>query len=325
VKSVSANSASSEAKAGANGAKAEEEEKAEEEPEPAAEEKEEKDGDATKSINKVLEAGSKVAGGEDKCPTETPQKPETSEGQVSVGAALGIAITKGTTEAKIGKSITASEAVELVTATEKDLEVIADASATNSTTGVGVAIGILVASSNNKVELAADAIITAGSFKIASIMPEAEAEEETESEETEEEVEEAAEGEEEESEGEEAEAEEAETLGNGINDIAVKTTSGAGASNVGVAGSLAINVVNMSYVAEIPTEVTADDSVEVIAEGKNKIETVAGASTACFLIVFFPISITNSPLSVIPWMVAWIRTKQATRRLWKVLSAGDTG
>ena len=51
----------------------------------------------------------------------------------------------------------------------------------------------------------------------------------------------------------------------------------------------------------------------------------ASASTACFLIVYFPISITNSPLSVIPWMGAWIRAKQETRRLRKVLSAGDTG
>ena len=51
----------------------------------------------------------------------------------------------------------------------------------------------------------------------------------------------------------------------------------------------------------------------------------AGASTACFLIFYCPISITSSLSYVIPWMGAWIWTKQATRRLWKVLSAGDTG
>ena len=51
----------------------------------------------------------------------------------------------------------------------------------------------------------------------------------------------------------------------------------------------------------------------------------AGASTACFLIFYCPISITSSLSSVIPWMGAWIRAKQATRRPRKALSAGDTG
>jgi hypothetical protein len=76
----------------------------------------------------------------------------------------------------------------------------------------------------------------AGSFKLASVMPEAE---------------------------EVAEGEEAPALGNGTNDIKVQTTSGAGASNVGVAGSLAIAVINMTYAAEIPVEVTAEEGIEV--------------------------------------------------------------
>ena len=257
VKASSSNEATSEAKAGANGAKAEES-KDEGEAAPASEEEKKEDGEASKSIDKVLKAGSKVAGGEDKCPSKSPQKPETSEGQVSVGAALSLVISKGITHARISESVTASEAVELVTETEKDYSAIADASATNSTTGVGVAVGILVVNANNKVELTEDAVIEAGSFKLASVMPEGAETEETET---------------------VAEGEEKVTLGNGTNDITVKTTSGAGTSNVGVAGSLAIAVINMTYEAEVPADVTAEDTVEVLAQGKNQIHAFAGAST----------------------------------------------
>ena len=46
---------------------------------------------------------------------------------MSVGAALGLVIAEGTTHARIGASIKASGAVEVVTETEKDLSVIASA------------------------------------------------------------------------------------------------------------------------------------------------------------------------------------------------------
>ena len=35
----------------------------------------------------------------------------------------------------------------------------------------------------------------------------------------------------------------------------------------------------MNYVAEVPTDVTAEDTVDVLAQGKNKIQAFAGAST----------------------------------------------
>ena len=52
-----------------------------------------------------------------------------------------------------------------------------------------------------------------------------------------------------------------ETLGNGINNITVSTQSGAGASNVGVAGSLAIAVVNNKYESVLPVSVEAEEAV----------------------------------------------------------------
>ncbi|MBO5891700.1 MAG: hypothetical protein J6Q30_03190, partial [Oscillospiraceae bacterium] len=145
ISAVSANAAESTATAGANGAKADEEGDS---TAPAAEE-EEKDGDTTKSINKVLQAGNKLAGDKADCPEETPQKAETSEGQVSIGAAISLVVAEGDTESVLNRNLTASGDVVILTGTEKDLTVNADASATNSDTGVGVAVGILVANSNN--------------------------------------------------------------------------------------------------------------------------------------------------------------------------------
>ena len=151
---------------------------------------------------------------------------------------MGLVIANGKTATELTAGVTASGAVAVVTETEKDLTVNADASATNSETGVGVALGILTANSNTELTVAENVQITAASVKLGSVMPE------TEEEEAEEDTA---------AEGEEAEAEE--TLGNGINNIAIHTNSGAGASNVGVAGSVAIAVVNMGYEAVLPVDV----------------------------------------------------------------------
>ncbi|MBR5890389.1 MAG: hypothetical protein IKY92_10135, partial [Akkermansia sp.] len=287
VSAVSANGAEAIAHAGANGAGAEEAGDEEPEPEqPAAvepkdenneepkdenneepkdENKEEPkdEGDATKSINKVLQSGKALAGDKAECPEETPQKPETSEGQVSVGAALGLLIADGATGATLGQSVTATGNLTVQTATEKDMTVVADASATNSDTGVGVAIGILVADSNTEMVIVKGIEIVAGSVTLGSVMGEISEEEEPE----------------EATEGEETETEE-DTLGNGTNEITVTTTSGAGASNVGIAGSLAIAVVNMKYEAELPAAVEADGEVMLRAEQKNDIHVFAGAGSA---------------------------------------------
>jgi hypothetical protein len=107
-----------------------------------------------------------------------------------VGAALGLIVAEGKTEASVRGSITADGDVTIATATEKDLSVVADASATNSTTGVGVAIGIVVANSNNKLFVADDITIDAGSLTLSSGMAFEEETEETDEEEPEEAAEE---------------------------------------------------------------------------------------------------------------------------------------
>jgi len=130
------------AHAGANGAKADDGTEGQAEGESS-----EDDSEASKSIDKVLASGNKLAGNnEEICPSKNAQKPTTSEGTVSVGAALGLLIANGTTGATLNQSLNASGNVTILSESEKDLILNSDASATNSDTGVGVAVGGTVAS-----------------------------------------------------------------------------------------------------------------------------------------------------------------------------------
>ena len=132
VSASSANSVEATAIAGANGAKAE----SGDDPAPAAEGEE--DGEATKSLNKVLKAGNELSKGEKEgeekaeCPETTPQKAETSEGQVSVGAAMGLIVAGGKTEAYLNESVSCGGDLTVMTETEKDVKLTADASASPS-------------------------------------------------------------------------------------------------------------------------------------------------------------------------------------------------
>ena len=115
------------------------------------------DSEASKTIDKVLASGNKLAGGKaEVCPKENTQKPTTSEGTVSVGAALGLLLANGTTGATLNQSVSATGDVTVLVESEKDLVLNSDASATNSDTGVGVAVGILVENSKSVLTIGSD-------------------------------------------------------------------------------------------------------------------------------------------------------------------------
>ena len=244
VKAESGNSTETVSIAGANGAAAPKDD------EGSSGSNEDSDSQSSKSspdalVNKALASGKKVGSGTDgigETPSKSPQKAETTEGKVTVAAAIAVDIWGDETKAVVtGKTISSGK-LEVLANAANAAKVTANASSTLSTTGVGVSVAILVGDLINKAELSGTH--KTGYFLVKAGM------------------------------GKDGENDR-------VNDIQVISISGAGASNVGVAGAVAINIFDTEYAATQNGTLTATNAAqtsEVTANVKQKVVTRAGAS-----------------------------------------------
>lgn len=244
VKAESGNSTETVSIAGANGAAAPKDD------EGSSGSTEDSDSQSSKSspdalVNKALASGKKVGSGTDgigETPSRSPQKAETTEGKVTVAAAIAVDIWGDETKAVVtGKTISSGK-LEVLANAANAAKVTANASSTLSTTGVGVSVAILVGDLINKAE-------QSGTHKTGYFLVKAGM-------------------------GKDGENDR-------VNDIQVISISGAGASNVGVAGAVAINIFDTEYAATQNGTLIATNAAqtsEVTANVKQKVVTRAGAS-----------------------------------------------
>lgn len=200
-------------------------------------------------VNKALASGKRAGGGTGNITgtdSKTPQPAETTEGKVTVAAAVSVDIWKDHTAAAVNADTTSAGKLTVDAKAKNDVAVTANASAVLGTNGVGVSVAILAGELTNK------AIITGthttGTFSIKAGMADENGKE-------------------------------------GTNNITVISISGAGASNVGVAGAVAINIFDTDYLAGIGTDgananlTAAGTGVsDVTAKVNQKVVTKSGAS-----------------------------------------------
>ncbi|MEI3282604.1 MAG: hypothetical protein V8R61_07820 [Enterocloster sp.] len=200
-------------------------------------------------VNKALASGKRAGGGTGNITgtdSKTPQPAETTEGKVTVAAAVSVDIWKDHTAAAVNANTTSTGKLTVDAKAKNDVTVTANASAVLGTNGVGVSVAILAGELTNK------AIITGthttGTFSIKAGMADENGKE-------------------------------------GTNNITVISISGAGASNVGVAGAVAINIFDTDYLAGIGTDganakLTASGTgvSDVTAKVNQNVVTKSGAS-----------------------------------------------
>lgn len=202
-------------------------------------------------VNKALASGKRAGGGTGNITgtdSKTLQPAETTEGKVTVAAAVSVDIWKYHTAAAVNANTTSTSTGKLTVdaKAKNDVAVTANASAVLGTNGVGVSVAILAGELTNK------AIITGthttGTFSIKAGMADENGKE-------------------------------------GTNNITVISISGAGASNVGVAGAVAINIFDTDYLAGIGTDgananLTASGTgvSDVTAKVNQNVVTKSGAS-----------------------------------------------
>ena len=200
-------------------------------------------------VNKALASGKRAGVGTGNITgtdSKTPQPAETTEGKVTVAAAVSVDIWKDHTAAAVNANTTSTGKLTVDAKAKNDVTVTANASAVLGTNGVGVSVAILAGGLTNK------AIITGthttGTFSIKAGMADENGKE-------------------------------------GTNNITVISISGAGASNVGVAGAVAINIFDTDYLAGIGTDgananLTASGTgvSDVTAKVNQNVVTKSGAS-----------------------------------------------
>jgi filamentous hemagglutinin family protein len=174
--------------------------------------------------------------------TQTPPKAETSEGGVSVAAAVGVNVGSSTTTAKVGKgsAITSSGALKVTSTNETDTAARADGSQVDSSgsanVGVGAAVALNVGVATTTSIVSDEAHVSTQGLQVSAKV----------------------------STGQKS-------------DASAWAKSGAGAGNVGVAGSLAINSATNTMVASVEGDADHDGNVaqvdahggDVLIESKN--------------------------------------------------------
>jgi len=130
---------------------------------------------------------------------------ETNEGSIDVAGAVAISDVSSFTQADISSTgaVVAADAIDLRAEATTNSSTTANGSATGGDIGVGVAVGLNIASATNRAFIGDQANVSGGSIGIKALMD----------------------------------------ANDASNDFSAEAISGAGASNVGVAGSLAMNIV----------------------------------------------------------------------------------
>lgn len=125
----------------------------------------------TESATKMADvAGTKnVSGTSVSTLTADRQKAETSEGSVQVAATFTLNIQKNISKATIGNGITVESEgpINVISKNDTDAIIKSDASATNATTGVGVAVAINIVTYEN-IASVGDAILIGESLKVTA-------------------------------------------------------------------------------------------------------------------------------------------------------------
>lgn len=205
-------------------------------------------------VNKALESGKKTGGGTGnitETDSKTPQSAETTEGKVTVAAAISVDVWKDNTLAAVNANTQSKGKLTVEANAKNDVTVTANASAVLGTNGVGVSVAILAGKLTNKAVITGTH--TSGTFSIKAVMAD----------------EEDADG----------------NLKEGTNNISVISISGAGASNVGVAGAVSINIFDTDYLASIGTDTananltaTGTEANDVTAKVNQNVVTKSGSS-----------------------------------------------
>ncbi|MCP4765350.1 MAG: hypothetical protein GY875_03690, partial [Gammaproteobacteria bacterium] len=206
--------------------------------------------DEKSSVNKDVDTWQSFASDKDdsgstsNTETEDPDA-SSSEGQVSVAAAVGVTVTDVDTVAKVDNDvmITAADSVAIRSSANTDAEATADGSASNGDIGVGVGVAINVANNDNSAFISQGADVQGGDISVSAIMTEDELADETDT----------------------------------VNTFGADATSGAGASKVGVAGSLGLNIVSNESRAYIAGNENAGIAAKVYTEGELSVAAVNNA------------------------------------------------
>ena len=174
----------------------------------------------------------------------------TSDGSVDVAAAVAIANVNNITLAEIASTgtQTSAGAATVSSKASSSSTVTADGSSASGTVGVGAAVGVNIGVLVNQARVADNASVSSGGLTVSAVMPTVEAK----------------------------------------NSFTTTATSGAGASNVGVAGALGTNVLVNTTVASIEGDKDSSgsgaavnaNSGDVVVEAANTSESkvTAGAS-----------------------------------------------
>ena len=178
-------------------------------------------------------------GGGDGDSEETPDA-ETSDGGVSVAAAVGINIAKTISTSTVGSGVvlSAGGAVTLTTKADTDAAASADGTAVTPEGGdasIGIGVAINYATVANQVRIRSPSTISGNGITISATM-------------------------------------------NSQHEFAANASSGAGAGDVGIAGSVAINIVNLNTSAVIPANVTVNagtGDVSIAAASDSSTSTTA--------------------------------------------------
>ena len=205
------------------------------------------DGASDKKADQAANGASNLAGngtsnvnsGEGKSLTAGRQKAKTSEGSVQIAAALTVNVQKNVSEAKIlgGETVTTVDDLNVIAEGRMDIDVLASGAATNSTTGIGVAAAAAAATYENVASVAAKDV-AAKNLTVKA--------------------------------GFNSAAEDA-TKTDLLNTMKTEAIAGAGAKNVGIAGAVAIGVVNGTDKA-----IVTSDNESLKAAGKLIVEAIGG-------------------------------------------------
>lgn len=174
--------------------------------------------------------------------TQTSPKAETSEGGVSVAAAVGVNVGNSTTTAKVakGRAITSSGALKVTSTNETDTAASADGSQVDSSgsanVGVGAAVALNVGVATTTSIVSDEAHVSTQGLQVSAKVADGQK-----------------------------------------SDASATAKSGAGAGNVGVAGALAINSATNTMVASVEGNADHDTEVanvdahggDVMVEAKN--------------------------------------------------------
>ncbi|MFZ5944777.1 MAG: hypothetical protein ACOYVD_11740, partial [Bacillota bacterium] len=233
---------SAEAEAGGNGGDADEPADGDEDPDTGG-----VDEQLNGHLNYMDGISTQQGAGGDSVPNQTPQSAETSQGKVNVAGAVALNIVNSIRQAYLPQNVTTGGILTLKSNNNSDASAKADSSSTDSSVGIGVAVAINVVTVKNEAYIGSGAVVTAQDLVIEAGMNQV-------------------------------------NLGDGSvdgeNAFTVEAISGAGASNVGVAGAVAINVLKNEYKAHVDGNVSLTGNAELKAENRSSNSASAGAWVA---------------------------------------------